>query len=445
MLGIPGAGAVGDEDDPGSEEFGRFLEELKPLAGLLDERVDHGIAMPVLAGATHLLEVRVQQHRELLAIGSHRRIGEAPLERQHGVQVLVLAGKGVRSRAHGMTLPPPGRGVGRLTDEFRGARGSIGCMQAMAPAASPSPTAPEPTDTTSAPPAIRMRGVVKRYGSVTAVSGLDLDVPAGTCVGLLGPNGAGKSTTMKMLTAQAIADEGELSVLGFALPGESKQARAQCGVVPQLDNLDVSLTVEQNLTVFAHLYRVPRGERAAAVQRAMEIAKLTERAEAKADELSGGMRRRLLIARALVHRPRLVLLDEPTVGLDPQVRQELWALIDALRAGGTTILMSTHYIEEAERLCDTVVVVSAGRAVAKGHPDELTREHAGEEAVEVYGPPARLAEVEAEARGNGFTTRRTGTSVAILGAESGGALPEGERRPTTLEDAFVVLTGEEIE
>jgi lipooligosaccharide transport system ATP-binding protein len=321
----------------------------------------------------------------------------------------------------------------------------------MAPAASPSPLpasgrgAAHADPAGSEPAAISLRGVVKRYGSVTAVAGLDLDVPIGTCVGLLGPNGAGKSTTMKMLTAQAIADEGELTVLGYRLPEESKQARAQCGVVPQLDNLDVSLTVEQNLTVFAHLYRVPRAERPAAVQRAMEIAKLTERAGAKADELSGGMRRRLLIARALVHRPRLVMMDEPTVGLDPQVRQELWALIDALRAAGTTILMSTHYIEEAERLCDTVVIVSNGRAVAKGHPSELTREHAGSEAVEVYGAPSRLAEVEAQARADGLTTRRTGTSVAILGAEGRTGLPDGERRPTTLEDAFVVLTGEEIE
>ena len=214
--------------------------------------------------------------------------------------------------------------------------------------------------------AIELRGVVKRFGDITAVAGLDLDVPFGTCVGLLGPNGAGKSTTMRMLTAQAIADEGEITVLGYRLPGESKQARAECGVVPQLDNLDTTLTVGQNLQVFAHLYRIPRPERRDAVERALQIANLGERRDAKVDELSGGMRRRLLIARALVHRPRLLLMDEPTVGLDPQVRQELWALIDSLRAEGTSILMSTHYIEEAQRLADTVAIMADGRAVARG-------------------------------------------------------------------------------
>src|SRR5205807_3143509 len=228
---------------------------------------------------------------------------------------------------------------------------------------------------------------------ITAVDGLDLDVPYGSCVGLLGPNGAGKSTTMKALTAQVIPDAGELEVLGHRLPAGSKQARAEMGVVPQLDNLDTALTVEQNLVVFAHLYRVAKVRRDAAIDRALAIANLRERRTAKVEELSGGMRRRLLIARALLHEPRLLLLDEPTVGLDPQVRQELWALIDRLRSEGVSILMSTHYIEEAERLCDTVTIMYHGKAVAVGPPDVLIREHAGSEATAVYGSPARLAEV----------------------------------------------------
>jgi lipooligosaccharide transport system ATP-binding protein len=293
--------------------------------------------------------------------------------------------------------------------------------------------------------AIRLRGAVKRYGPITAVDGLDLDVPVGTCVGLLGPNGAGKSTTMRMLTAQAIADEGELEVLGYRLPQDSKQARAQCGVVPQLDNLDVSLTVEQNLLVFTHLYRIGRHDRQAAIERSLELANLADRRDTRVDKLSGGMRRRLLIARALVHQPRLVLMDEPTVGLDPQVRQQLWALIDRLRHEGTTILMSTHYIEEAERLADTVLIMSHGEGVARGKPADLVLEHAGREVLEVYGPPKRLAEVESEATASGLKTRRTGTSVSILGLEGRNGFGfEGERRQATLEDVFVLLTGEEI-
>jgi lipooligosaccharide transport system ATP-binding protein len=289
--------------------------------------------------------------------------------------------------------------------------------------------------------AIRMRGVVKSYGAITAVAGFDLDVPEGTCVGLLGPNGAGKTTTMKMLTAQAIADEGEIEVLGHVLPKDSKAARADCGVVPQLDNLDVTLTVEQNLLVFSHLYRIGRHDRKAAIESALELAKLKDRRDTRVDKLSGGMRRRLLIARALVHRPRLVMLDEPTVGLDPQVRQELWSLIDALRSEGTSILMSTHYIEEAQRLADTVTIMSHGKEVAKGPPAQLVAEHVGRDAIEVYGPPAKLAEVEATARASGARTRRTGTSISILGD---GHNLDGERRPANLEDVFVLLTGEEI-
>jgi lipooligosaccharide transport system ATP-binding protein len=291
--------------------------------------------------------------------------------------------------------------------------------------------------------AISLRGFVKRFGALTAVDGLDLDVPYGSCVGLLGPNGAGKSTTMKALTAQVIGDEGEIEILGYRLPDDSKQARAEMGVVPQLDNLDVSLTVEQNLLVFAHLYRVPAGRRKDAIERALGVANLHDRRDAKVDALSGGMRRRLLIARALLHEPRLILLDEPTVGLDPQVRQELWALIDRMRSEGVSILMSTHYIEEAERLCDSVTIMSHGRAVAVGPPRRLIHDHAGAQAVEVYGSPARLREVEHEAHERGWSTRRTGTSIAILGG-NGDVDVDGERRVANLEDVFVLLTGEEI-
>ena len=304
---------------------------------------------------------------------------------------------------------------------------------------------PALTNENTRPSAIRLRGVSKHFGEVRAVSDFDLDVPEATCVGLLGPNGAGKSTTMKLLTAQAIADCGEINVLGHELPRQSKSARAEMGVVPQLDNLDTTLTVKQNLVVFSYLYRVPRADRRDAIERALDIANLGDRRDTRVDKLSGGMRRRLLIARALIHQPRLVLMDEPTVGLDPQVRQEIWALIDRLRGQGVSILMSTHYIEEAERLADTVTIMSHGSVVAVGPPAELVAKHAGREAVEIYGSPARLAQAEQDALAAGLRTRRTGTSITILGVDSAnGVVPDGERRPANLEDVFVLLTGEEI-
>jgi ABC-type multidrug transport system ATPase subunit len=294
--------------------------------------------------------------------------------------------------------------------------------------------------------AIELRGVVKRFGPITAVDGLDLDVPEGTCLGLLGPNGAGKSTTMRMLTGQAVANEGSIRVLGYELPRESKEARAQMGVVPQLENLDVDVSVEDNLAVFARLYRVP--DVRAAVDSGLALARLTPRRRDAVDNLSGGMRRRLLLARGLIHRPRLILLDEPTVGLDPQIRTELWALIDNLRSGGTTILMSTHYIEEAERLADEVAVMTHGKIVDRGRPTELIAKHAGRETAEVYGPPARLAEVRATAQAQELAVRPAGPAIAIVGAEraTNGAIPDDAiRRAASLEDVFVLLTGEEAE
>ena len=294
--------------------------------------------------------------------------------------------------------------------------------------------------------AIELRGVVKTFGPITAVDGLDLEVPEGICLGLLGPNGAGKSTTMRLLTGQAIPDRGELRVLGHELPDDAKAARAEMGVVPQLDNLDIDVTVEENLAIFARLYRVP--DVGAAVDAALDLARLQERRKDAVEELSGGMRRRLLLARGLVHEPRLILLDEPTVGLDPQIRTELWTLIGNLKSRGTTILMSTHYIEEAERLADEVAVMAAGKIISRGRPAELILEHAGERTAEVYGPPERLAEVRSAAEAGGLSVRPAGPAIAIVGSERGGngAIPEDAvHRAASLEDVFVLLTGEEAE
>ena len=295
------------------------------------------------------------------------------------------------------------------------------------------------------PLAIRLHGVVKRYGDITAVDHLDLEVPEGTCTGLLGPNGAGKSTTMRLLTAQAIADEGELEVLGLRLPEQSKIARAQCGVVPQLDNLDTMLTVEQNLRVFAHLYRVERGAAARG-----------HRARARDREPGRPPRRE---GRQAQRRDAAAPADRPRAGAPaaaaccwtsrrsasiPQVRQELWALVDALRAEGTTILMSTHYIEEAERLADTVTIMSHGRGRrrrAAAGADRAPRRPAGGRGLRAARAAWRRS--RPRRRAAGFSTRRTGTSISVLGVDGAdGRAPEGERRPTNLEDVFVLLTGE---
>jgi lipooligosaccharide transport system ATP-binding protein len=218
------------------------------------------------------------------------------------------------------------------------------------------------------------------------------------------------------------------------------------GVVPQLDNLDVDVTVEDNLAVYARLYRVR--DVGAAVDRALDLSRLRGRRRDAVDKLSGGMRRRLLLARGLIHDPKLILLDEPTVGLDPQIRTELWTLIDDLRAHGTTILMSTHYIEEAERLADEVAVMDKGKIIARATPAELIAAHAGTHTAEIYGPPERLTEVRAIAEGQGLPVRPAGPAIAIVGAEraADGAVPEDAVvRAASLEDVFVLLTGVEAE
>jgi lipooligosaccharide transport system ATP-binding protein len=296
--------------------------------------------------------------------------------------------------------------------------------------------------------AVRLRNVVKKYAGLVAVDGLSLDVRAGTCLGLLGPNGAGKSTTMRMLTGLALPDSGEIEVLGWRLPAASREARACVGVVPQHDNLDIELSVRQNLEVFARLARVPKPRIEESIARTLRLTKLTERAGSRVESLSGGMRRRLLLARGVIAGPSLLLLDEPTVGLDPQIRQELWDLIDEMRTGGSTVLMSTHYIEEAERLADEVAVMYEGRLIAHGTVTELLAKHVGRQAAEYQGTDRRRGEVIAIATAADLPSRRTGLAVSVLRAED---MPQSVHdrlgppdvlRRTNLEDVFVTLTGE---
>jgi lipooligosaccharide transport system ATP-binding protein len=220
-------------------------------------------------------------------------------------------------------------------------------------------------------PAILARDLHKAYGGLVAVDGVDFEVAPGECLGFLGPNGAGKTTTMKMIYGLARVDSGRLEVLGLDVVHRRREVKARLGVVPQDDNLDRQLTVREQLLVHGAFHGL-RG--AAARDRAdelLEFARLADRADAQVRELSGGMRRRLLIARALVNRPELVVLDEPTTGLDPQARLVVWSTLGALRAEGVTLVLTTHYMEEAARLCDRLVIMDAGRIVVDGSPAAL--------------------------------------------------------------------------
>ncbi len=298
--------------------------------------------------------------------------------------------------------------------------------------------------------ALTITDATKRFGDFTAVDGLSLDVAAGTCLGLLGPNGAGKTTLMRMITGQTKLTAGSIEVLGRDVARESRAARSELGVCPQQDNMDEQQTVRENLSLWAALCRVPRARRKEAVARALSTAQLVERADERVANLSGGMRRRLLLGRAFINSPRLVLLDEPTVGLDPQVRSDLWLMIDSMRRSGVTVVMSTHYIEEAERLADDIAIVNHGRIIARGTPKQLRELHASLEAVEYFGPQTALDEIAAKATAVGLKSRRAGLSISVLGVESADqhlleSWGRHSRRPTNLEDVFVLLTGESLD
>jgi lipooligosaccharide transport system ATP-binding protein len=223
--------------------------------------------------------------------------------------------------------------------------------------------------------AVRARGLRKAYDGIVAVDGVDFAVSHGECFGFLGPNGAGKTTTMKMIYGLARVGEGTLDVLGLDVARHRREVKARLGVVPQDDNLDRDLTVGENLLVHAGYYGLPAAAARKRRDELLEFADLERRASADVRELSGGMRQRLLIARALVNRPELIVLDEPTTGLDPQARRGVWDVLGALREQGVTFLLTTHYMEEAARLCDRLVIMDAGRIVDSGPPGELTVRH----------------------------------------------------------------------
>ncbi len=312
----------------------------------------------------------------------------------------------------------------------------------MYPSQESNPTSPEPI--------IRARGLVKCFGSLRAVEGVDFDVPPARCFGFLGPNGAGKTTTLKMLMGLADFDAGELSVLGFDLPAQARAIRARIGLVPQGDNLDPDFTVRENLFMYARFFGLTRHKVAGRVDELLEFANLTHKADARVDQLSGGMQRRLTIARALVNDPDIVVLDEPTSGLDPQMRHVIWGRLSELRARGVTLVLTTHYMEEAERLCDELVVMDHGRILDQGSPGELIRRHVEPDVIELRGEVSDG--VFATLSSMSMRCERHGTAVYVYtGAPSVilDFLGEADgltviHRRAGLEDVFLHLTGREM-
>ncbi|HET7703376.1 MAG TPA: ABC transporter ATP-binding protein [Candidatus Limnocylindrales bacterium] len=307
---------------------------------------------------------------------------------------------------------------------------------------------PEPS-VTSGSPLIRARSLTKRFGAFTAVDGVDFSVAKGESFGFLGPNGAGKTSTMRMIGCVSPVSDGELEVLGRDPRTDGPRIRARIGVVPQQDTLDTELTVRENLVIYGRYFGLSRAECGRRADELLDFAQLTERAKDQVEPLSGGMKRRLTIARALINEPDLLLLDEPTTGLDPQARHLLWDRLYRLKQRGVTLVLTTHYMDEAEQLCDRLVVMDHGRIVAEGSPRELIERYSTREVVEIRFEGERPETVALDGLGDRveelpdriLVYTRDGDATAAGLAER--SLPPHATliRRSTLEDVFLHLTG----
>jgi lipooligosaccharide transport system ATP-binding protein len=303
-------------------------------------------------------------------------------------------------------------------------------------------------------PVIVATDLVKTYKQTAAVDGISFEVAPGESFGLLGPNGAGKSTTMRMVGAVSTRTSGTLSILGMDPDTHGPEIRSQLGVVPQQDNLDTELVARDNLIVYGRYFGLSRAHVAQRADELLEFAQLADRKKAKIDDLSGGMKRRLTIARALINDPRILLLDEPTTGLDPQARHILWDRLFRLKEQGTTLVLTTHYMDEAEQLCDRLIVVDKGRIMAEGAPAALIREHSSREVLEVRFGSERNETAAADLAGIGERLEVLPDRVLVYAQDGEAALVEVTRRglePITslvrrssLEDVFLRLTGRSL-
>ena len=303
-------------------------------------------------------------------------------------------------------------------------------------------------------PLIHARGLVKRFGELVAVDAVDFDLQRGEAFGFLGPNGAGKTSTMRMIGCVSPVTDGTLRVFGLDPARDGVKIRARLGVVPQLDTLDMELTVRENIVIYGRYFGLPRRELGRRADELLDFVQLTERANDKVEPLSGGMKRRLTIARSLVNEPDVLLLDEPTTGLDPQARHVVWDRLYRLKQSGVTLLLTTHYMDEAEQLCDRLVVMDKGKIVAEGSPLELIQRYSTREVVELRFDDGRPDDLSYWTEG--LVTRVESLPDRVLlytddgdaaahGLHERGLVPESVLvRRSTLEDVFLHLTGRSL-
>jgi lipooligosaccharide transport system ATP-binding protein len=301
--------------------------------------------------------------------------------------------------------------------------------------------------------AISAKALSKSFGGLVAVDGIDLEIPEGVCFGLLGPNGAGKTTTIRMIQGQAPVGGGTLTVLGLDAAKDSRRLKARLGIVPQENNLDPDFTVHRNLTVYARYFGIPKAEASKRADELLAYMQLEEKRDSGVLELSGGMKRRLVVARALINEPDLLVLDEPTTGLDPQARHTIWDKVRQLRSRGKTVLLTTHYMDEAEMLCDELAVLDHGKVLERGRPKDLIAKHTGPEAAEFvlgWDAEAGLARLADELEAQDIPHQRLADRVVAFGPQvpelvtsvpGRHPVKETVRRRATLEDVFLRLTG----
>ncbi len=301
--------------------------------------------------------------------------------------------------------------------------------------------------------AISAHCLTKRFRNLVAVDGINLEVEAGECFGLLGPNGAGKTTTVRMIHAVTPITAGALVVLGLRVDRRPAEVKRRLGVVPQEENLDPDLSPWENLVVFARYFDIPRIEARRRAADLLDFVGLTARAASPLDELSGGMKRRVLIARALLNQPDLLILDEPTTGLDPQARHLVWQRLRTLKAQGITQVLTTHYMEEAAQLCDRVALMHAGRILRQGRPMDLVRAEIGEEVIEVRGDPALHRAILEAVDGKALHWEQAGDTLYLYCADGRALLPTLSalkpphllHRPASLEDLFLKVAGRSLQ